>query len=195
MKEAEKTFIGGIHERLTEEKIIKEEDIDPNFIKDIIKYGGQDVQACLQCGNCTGVCPISLKIDYKTRNMIKLCQFGMKKHTINSRWVCATCYRCYEHCPANLNPGEVMVALRHIAVREGVIPPFIKNTVRNVLKYGMSVKPDEDIHRLRKELGLPVLPSTESGYGKVLNEIEAIVRFTKYDKLLKLEEEEKEEPR
>jgi heterodisulfide reductase subunit C len=186
-EEIEKVFIGGIHEKLTEEKVIDESQLDPNFVRELIKYGGQDVMGCLQCGNCTGVCPISLKIDYKTRNIIKLCQFGLKKFTISTRWVCATCYRCYEHCPANLNPAEVMVALRHIAVREGIVPPFIRIATVNILTYGHSIKPDSEIEKLRKELDLKPLAATTPAFRKVVDELRTIITATGYDKLIKID--------
>jgi heterodisulfide reductase subunit C len=191
MGEVEKTFIGGLHEELAEEKIIDEGQLEPGFAEEIRKYGGKDIMTCLQCGNCTGVCPISLKIDYKTRNIIKCCQFGLKKYTLGTRWVCATCYRCYEHCPADLNPAEVMIALRHIAIREGIIPPFIKSAVTNLVKYGQSVKPDPEIDRVRKELGLEKIGTEHPEYHKVIREINVLIHATKYDKLIGIEDEVK----
>lgn len=191
MGEVEKTFISGLKEKLVEEKVIDESQLDRNFAKEIKKYGGKDVMTCLQCGNCTGVCPISLKIDYKTRSIIKYCQFGLKSYTLSTRWVCATCYRCYEHCPADINPAEVMIALRHIAVREGVIPPFIKVAATNLVRYGQSVKPDEEINKIRSELGLEQVHSNDPSYKKVLREINVLIHASKYDKLIGIEEEVK----
>ena len=191
MGEAEKTFIGGLHEELTEDKVIDEAQLDPEFAEEIRKFGGKDVMTCLQCGNCTGVCPISLKIDYKTRNIIKCCQFGLKKYTLGTRWVCATCYRCYEHCPADLNPAEVMIALRHIAIREGIIPPFIKTAASNLVKYGQSIKPDPEIDKVMKELSLDKIGSEHPEYHKVVREINVLIHATKYDKLIGIEDEVK----
>ncbi len=184
MGEVEKVFISGLSEKLTEDKIITEKDLDPGFAAEIIRYGGKDVMTCLQCGNCTGVCPISLKIEYKTRTTIKYCQFGMKQHTLSTRWVCATCYRCYEHCPADLNPAELMIALRHIAIREGIIPPFVKAAASNLLRFGLTVKPDEAMIKERVKMGLPDLPQSKPGWSEVKKEVVAIIEATKYDILL-----------
>ncbi|OGD46839.1 hypothetical protein A3K69_01140 [Candidatus Bathyarchaeota archaeon RBG_16_57_9] len=191
MKEVEKVFIGGLKEELMEDKVIDESQLVPGLAEEIIKYGGKDVMTCLQCGNCTGVCPISLKIDYKTRNIMKCCQFGLKTYIMNTRWVCATCYRCYEHCPADLNPAEVMIALRHIAVREGIIPPFVKIAATNLVKYGQSVRPDEEIDKIRKELGLSVVHTHDEGFKSVIREIQVLVHASKYDKLIGIEGEVK----
>jgi heterodisulfide reductase subunit C len=190
-KEVEKVFIGGLHEELVEDKVISEDDLEPDFPDQIQKYGGKDVMTCLQCGNCTGVCPISLKIDYKTRNIMKCCQFGLKKYTLGTRWVCATCYRCYENCPADLNPAEVMIALRHIAVREGIIPPFIKTVASNVVKFGQSVKPDAGNDRIRLELGLKPTHSQDPEFRSVIREIQVLVHASKYDKLIGIQDEVK----
>lgn len=184
MDEVEKVFISGLREKLIEDKVITEEDFDEEFRDEIIEYGGKDVMTCLQCGNCTGVCPISLKIEYKTRTTIKFCQFGMRDATLSTRWVCATCYRCYEHCPADLNPAEIMIALRHIAIREGIIPPFVKIAAANLLEYGVTVKPDETIERERKRTGLPDLPLSKPEWEEVKDEVVTIIRTTKYDRLL-----------
>ncbi|MBN1677298.1 MAG: hypothetical protein JW880_02050 [Candidatus Thermoplasmatota archaeon] len=191
MAEVEKVFISGLHEELAEDRVINEKDLDPEFAKEIRKYGGKNVMTCLQCGNCTGVCPISLKIDYKTRNIIKCCQFGLKKYTLGTRWVCATCYRCYEHCPADLNPAEVMIALRHIAVREGIVPPFVKIAATNLVKYGQSVKPDPEIDKIRVELGLKPVHADQERLTAVVREIQTLVHATKYDKLIGIQEEVK----
>src|SRR5512136_2215615 len=193
MGEVEKVFTSGLSEKLTEDKIITEKDLDPEFAAEIIRYGGKDVMTCLQCGNCTGVCPISLRIDYKTRNIIKCCQFGLKKYTLGTQWVCATCYRCYEHCPADLNPAEVMIALRHIAIREGIIPPFIKAAAANLMQFGLTVKPDEAMIKERVKMGLPELPQSKPGWSAVKKEIVAIIEATKYDRLLGITAKEGDE--
>jgi len=191
MGEVEKVFLSGLHEKLVEDKVIDESQLEPDFAKEIVKYGGKDVMTCLQCGNCTGMCPISLKIDYKTRSIIKYCQFGLKTLTLGTQWVCATCYRCYEHCPADINPAEVMIALRHIAIREGVIPPFIKVAATNLVKYGQSVKPDLEVEKIRKELELEDVPSRGAEYAKVIREINVLIHAVGYDKLIGIEDEVK----
>ncbi|MDH4122602.1 MAG: hypothetical protein OEV21_00740 [Thermoplasmata archaeon] len=193
MGEVEKVFISGLREKLIEDKVITEQDLVPEFASEIIRYGGKDVMTCLQCGNCTGVCPISLKIEYKTRTTIKYCQFGMKSHTLSTRWVCATCYRCYEHCPADLNPAELMIALRHIAVREGIVPPFVKTAASNLLRYGLTVKPDEAMLKEREQLGLPQAAITKPGWERVKKDINTIIETTKYDRLLGITNKEEGE--
>jgi heterodisulfide reductase subunit C len=184
--QTEETFIGGQRTTVVEEKVVLDEEYDPDFAAEIIKFGGRDVKTCHQCGNCTGVCPYSLKTVYKTRNIIKMCQLGLKTLVLKTPWLCATCYRCYEHCPEDINAAEVMIALRHIAIREGYIPDFILRVSQNVLKYGQSVAPAKEVEVLRGQLELPPLAYARPKYAKVVDELEYIINATGYDKLIGL---------
>lgn len=182
--DTEHTFIGDRKASVVEDKVILDEEYDPDFAMEILKYGGRDVRTCHQCGNCTGVCPYSLKTKYKTRNIIKMCQLGLKSLVLSTPWLCATCYRCYEHCPEDINAAEVMIALRHIAIREGIVPVFITRVSKNVMMYGQSVAPAREVEVLREQLQLPPLNYARPKYAKVINEIATIVRAMDYDKLV-----------
>jgi len=187
--ETEETFIGGQKTLVVEEKVVLDKEYDPEFVAEIVKYGGRDVKTCHQCGNCTGVCPYSLKTLYKTRNIIKMCQLGLKSLVLQTPWLCATCYRCYEHCPEDINAAEVMIALRHIAVRDGFIPDFIQRVTRNVRQYGQSVAPASEVEVLRVQLELGPLSYAKPRYSKTINEVQYIMRVMGYDKLVHVVDE------
>ncbi|MBM4248420.1 MAG: hypothetical protein FJ149_03120 [Euryarchaeota archaeon] len=172
---------------IVEDSVFTGAEHDPDFVKQIIRYGGKDVQTCLQCGNCTGVCPVSLKTPYKTRNLIKLCQYGYKRIFFTIPWICAGCHRCHEHCPADINPAEVFVAIRHIEVREKGVPRFIRDSTALILRHGFGAIPSDDIKRYREKEGMPPLPNTLPGYRKVLSELEALFRKTRFTELIGLE--------
>jgi heterodisulfide reductase subunit C len=187
--ETEETFIGGQKTLVVEEKVVLDKEYDPEFVAEIVKYGGRDVKTCHQCGNCTGVCPYSLKTLYKTRNIIKMCQLGLKSLVLQTPWLCATCYRCYEHCPEDINAAEVMIALRHIAVRDGFIPDFIQRVTRNVRQYGQSVAPASEVEVLRVQLELGPLSYAKPRYSKTINEVQYIMRVMGYDRLVHVVDE------
>jgi heterodisulfide reductase subunit C len=172
---------------IVEDSVFTGEEHDPDFVKQIIRYGGKDVQTCLQCGNCTGVCPVSLKTPYKTRNLIKLCQYGYKRIFFTIPWICAGCHRCHEHCPADINPAEVFVAIRHIEVRERGVPRFIRDNASLILRHGFGAIPSDDIKRYREKEGMPPLPNTLPGYRKVLQELDTLFKKTRFDQLIGLE--------
>jgi len=182
--EAEKVFIGGQSERVLEEAPIIDKECDREFIMRIIEFGGGDVQVCLQCGNCTGVCPVSMKTENKVRNIIKMCQMGLKDKVLATPWVCATCYRCFEHCPSGMNPAELIVALRHIVVRELGPPPFVVTTSQNVADIGQSIEVSAKIMDVRKEIGLPAEPFDKRYRDKAIGDIRTIMSATGFDKLI-----------
>ncbi|MDH7509290.1 MAG: 4Fe-4S dicluster domain-containing protein [Methanomassiliicoccales archaeon] len=184
MGRARKEFITSERERLLEEVPIVDEECNRDFIKAIIEMGGGDVQVCLQCGNCTGVCPVSLKTENKIRNIIKMCQMGLKEKVLSTPWVCATCHRCYEHCPAGMNPAELIVALRHIVVRELGPPPFVVSISNNVANLGQAVEISDEILNLRKKIGLNEKPFDERYRSKAIMDLKTIMKATGYDKLI-----------
>jgi heterodisulfide reductase subunit C len=184
---ADETKIPETQPLIIEDSVFTGAEHDPDFVKQIIRYGGKDVQTCLQCGNCTGVCPVSLKTPYKTRNLIKLCQYGYKRIFFSIPWICAGCHRCHEHCPADINPAEVFVAIRHIEVRERGVPKFIRDNTSLILRYGFGAIPSDDIRRYREKEGLDPLPNTLPGYTKVLKELETLFKKTHFDKLVGIE--------
>jgi heterodisulfide reductase subunit C len=180
----EKVFIGGQSERVLEEAPILDNECDREFIKKIIEFGGGDVQVCLQCGNCTGVCPVSMKTENKVRNIIKMCQMGLRNKVLSTPWVCATCYRCFEHCPSGMNPAELIVALRHIVVRELGPPPFVVATAQNVANLGQSVEVSGKIVEIRREMELPAEPFDRRYREKAVLDIRTIMKTTGFDKLV-----------
>src|SRR5574337_156537 len=86
--------------------------------------GGEKISACLQCGTCGGVCPLSGYMDYTPRRLIGMVREGFKQEVVESFaiWLCASCYECTVRCPAGIKVTDVMYALKRIAIREGIYP-------------------------------------------------------------------------
>ena len=72
-------------------------------------------------------------------------------------WLCTNCYSCYERCPQDVRPIEVIVALKNMAVEKGTAPVNLAKLSDNIAKTGMSVTVSSAINRRREQLGLPVL--------------------------------------
>lgn len=165
------------------EKVI-ERDFDREFVHQIIEFGGGNVQSCFQCGSCTSVCPVSLKVENKVRNIIKMCQMGLRERVLSTPWVCSTCYRCYEYCPSLMNPTELIVALRHIMVRELGPPQFVVTFSQNIANQGQMPQITPKVMRMREELGLCAESLDERFRNKVVTEIRTIMEATGFDKLI-----------
>ena len=88
--------------------------INPEFSKELKKYGAFDFNACYNCGNCTAVCSLSTMEDSFPREMVRFSTLGMQDDIKSSLkpWLCYYCGECSTHCPQEANPGELMMSLR-----------------------------------------------------------------------------------
>lgn len=88
--------------------------VDPKLHREIAKFGGDDVVACMNCGNCTATCPLSTESEVFPRKSIHYLQVGIKEKLLESPdpWLCYYCGDCSKDCPREANPGETMMAAR-----------------------------------------------------------------------------------
>jgi ferredoxin len=88
--------------------------VDPGLHREVAKYGGGDITACMNCGNCTATCPQSMETGGFPRRIIHLLQMGHKEKLKGSLepWLCYYCGECSETCPRDANPAETMMAAR-----------------------------------------------------------------------------------
>ncbi|MGB9609593.1 MAG: 4Fe-4S dicluster domain-containing protein [Bryobacteraceae bacterium] len=89
--------------------------VDPNLHREIDSFGGHDVGLCMNCGNCTAICPLSEESGASfPRRIIHLLQVGRVDKLLQTAdpWLCYYCGECSESCPRDANPGETMMATR-----------------------------------------------------------------------------------
>jgi heterodisulfide reductase subunit C len=86
--------------------------------------GGEKIRACIQCGVCTGSCPVAGDMEYPVRKTIAMVRAGMKDEVLSSgsMWHCLSCYMCYERCPRGVKPTEIAHALECLATKYGYKP-------------------------------------------------------------------------
>jgi heterodisulfide reductase subunit C len=105
---------------------------------------GDKVKLCLQCGTCTGSCPVSYAMDITPRQIVALFRAGMIEDILKSRaiWLCASCYSCTVRCPAGIKVTDTLYALKRIAMDRKIHPQrfpvhnLSKAFTDNVYKYG-----------------------------------------------------------
>jgi len=122
-----------------------EEQLDRQFGEEIANTpGGEKLHSCIQCGKCSGGCPVSLYMDYTPRRIIAMTRAGFKQEVLNSHtiWLCASCYNCSIECSRDIRITDIMYALKQRAISEGVhpkrfaIPTLAREFFGNVLRYG-----------------------------------------------------------
>jgi heterodisulfide reductase subunit C len=93
-----------------------------SFLKEVESTpGGEKVNACIQCGVCSGTCPAANEMVYAPRKIIALIRAGMRDEVLSSSsmWHCLSCYLCTVRCPRDIKPTELAHALEGLADREG----------------------------------------------------------------------------
>lgn len=110
---------------------------------------GNPINACLQCGTCSGSCPATDFMDHTPRTIIGLIRGGYKDEVLasNTFWSCASCYQCSVRCPAGIDIAEMMYALKRYSIwkdrhEAGLIgPAFSESFVKMIVDSGRSFEP------------------------------------------------------
>lgn len=98
-----------------------------------------DLFACIQCGKCTGGCPVSFKTALNVRSLIYrllTSSNGFELDGFEELWDCTTCNTCTARCPKEVNPMEMMIGLRSAVVEGGRIPSTVKIALQSVFTQG-----------------------------------------------------------
>ena len=83
------------------------------------------IDYCMECGVCTGSCPISREITtFSPRQMIKRSIMKPNGGLLQSRelWACLSCARCSERCPVEIDFPEFIRSYRDEARKTGNLP-------------------------------------------------------------------------
>ncbi len=95
------------------------------FGQEIMQVPGcEQLNRCIQCGTCSGVCPLSIYMDYTPRQVMALTRGDFKNDVLRSLtiWLCASCYACTVECPREIRITDIMYELKQRAIHEGVYP-------------------------------------------------------------------------
>jgi len=167
------------------EAIVRMADMDRSFKYEVSKLpGAEKLLLCLQCGTCTGDCPVARRIpEFSPTTIARMAALGMKEDLFKGDllWLCAQCFTCYEECPENVKPSEIISALRKMAVKEGQIHPAYKSQMELIGTLGRLYEVSEIHNEMRAELGLPPVP--DSG----VDEVKKIMKRTGLDKLTQID--------
>ena len=84
--------------------------------------GCEALHSCIQCGTCSGVCPLSIYMDYSPRQIMALTRSDFKNEVLRSHtiWLCASCYACTVECPRQIRITDIMYELKQRAIHEGI---------------------------------------------------------------------------
>ena len=130
---------------------------DPSFWKEVASTpGGESIAECIQCNTCTSSCPVeAFEPDLNVRRIIARVKIGLREDVLSDDaiWACVRCFACVARCPKHARPGEILEALRHLALNEGKAG----DGPRHALAFSRSVRENGRIHEARvttESLGL-----------------------------------------
>ena len=97
---------------------------EKKFLDEVIERSGQDLLRCLQCGKCSGGCPITSETVGGPRRLIARILGGMKEEALRDPtfWYCVSCGTCATRCPVEINTYALSTTLCEMAAEEGIEP-------------------------------------------------------------------------
>ena len=128
-----------------------------NFLREVEDNveEGEWVKMCMQCGVCSGSCPLGPYWDHPPQELFAMIRAGKREEVLQSTsmWMCTSCYNCIVRCPRELPITHIMHGLAHYAKRLGIAPKnqptnkfaelFWKNLTKtgrvNELRLGLSL--------------------------------------------------------
>lgn len=113
----------------------------------------EGMNACMNCGVCTAICPAAEFYNYDPRKIVSEVQ-GKNNEAIENLlksdtiWYCGECMSCKTRCPRGNTPGLIIMALRYLSQKLGYFTESekgrqqfaIRRTIgENIFKYGYCV--------------------------------------------------------
>lgn len=116
----------------------------------------EGMNACINCGTCTAICPAAEFYNYDPRQVVIDVQSNNEDRIIQLLksdviWYCGECMSCKTRCPRNNTPGLIIMALRALSQELGYFTEsekgrqqlVVKRTVGEwSLKYGYCMYPE-----------------------------------------------------
>ncbi len=97
-----------------------------------------DLLGCIQCGRCTGGCPLSLSSPLNIRRIIYefLVRDKLDVNQMPEIWDCTTCSTCTLRCPKGLDPAMILVGMRRVLTEGGRVKPTVRDALESTFKFG-----------------------------------------------------------
>ncbi|MFX0008329.1 MAG: CoB--CoM heterodisulfide reductase subunit C [Candidatus Hermodarchaeota archaeon] len=175
-----------------EPKIIT--DFTNEIVESLKEAGYSEVDACIQCGTCSGGCPAGRRTALRVRTVMRKIQLGIDDVlSENDIWYCSTCYTCLERCPRKLPITDMIIYLRNLAVQRGFMHKSHLDLCKKLLFSGHGVPIDNEKWKdLREYYGLERLPPTVHSHKKDLDEVKKLLISSKFNELVHVDSEELE---
>jgi Fe-S oxidoreductase len=106
---------------------------DPkSFVRDY------QLNICIQCGTCTGGCPLKFRSPLNMRRLVREAYIDMKPSLFKrpELWACTTCGTCMLRCPSGVKNVEFIIGIRNYLANQGEVPSTVRDALENTLLHG-----------------------------------------------------------
>ncbi|WAC07425.1 MAG: (Fe-S)-binding protein [Thermodesulfobacteriota bacterium] len=104
--------------------------------KRLVTIGRERLFPCIQCGKCTGGCPIALVCKtFNVRRILNEVLYTEGEEVAHNKdylWNCSACGTCMSRCPKGVDPMEMVLTLRSVLVEDGEIPAKVRDVLKSI---------------------------------------------------------------
>jgi len=134
---------------------------------------GERLRLCLQCGDCSGICPFGYLMVHPPSRMIAHLRADRFEKVLatDTVWMCVSCYACTAVCPAQipLTPG-LMARTKEELILAGNVPAELQSALENSQRYG---NPLGESPRKRADWAAGIVPEVKI-LGKVRKKVDVM---------------------
>jgi len=134
---------------------------------------GERLRLCLQCGDCSGICPFGYLMVHPPSRMIAHLRADRFQKVLDTDtvWMCVSCYACTAVCPAQipLTPG-LMARTKEELILAGNVPSELQSALENSQRYG---NPQGESPRKRADWAAGIVPEVKI-LGKIRKKVDLL---------------------
>ncbi len=86
---------------------------------EIDRISGTQSVKCMRCGKCSAACPAYGEMDFLPHEFVYLAEKGEIDKLAGSAalYRCMSCFACVERCPRQVEPANIIEAIRLLGIR------------------------------------------------------------------------------
>jgi quinone-modifying oxidoreductase subunit QmoC len=161
-----------------------------SFLKEVEANveGGDWVKMCMQCGVCSGSCPLGNAWEHPPQELFMMIRAGKREAVLTSAsmWMCTSCYNCVVRCPRELPITHIMHGLATYAKRLG-LEPKNQPTARFAEIFWNNMKHKGRVNELKLGLSLYFMNGFSKGIKETLKKQKLGMRMFKTKRVAPME--------
>jgi len=100
---------------------------------------GEQLRLCLECGNCSGICPFGYLMTYPPSRLIAMLRADRFNKVLETDtvWMCVSCFACTAVCPSKIPlTFGLMTSVKEELLLAGNVPAELQTALANSQRYG-----------------------------------------------------------